>query len=321
MDLPELGFGAAPLAGLFDPVDEAAASQTLQAALDAGIRYYDTAPFYGFGLSERRVGDAVRGKEGIALSTKAGRILKPGLPDNAAELNWPKPLPFHPEFDYGYDGVMRSYEDSLQRLGLDRIDILYLHDIDAYTHNDPAEEARYFKDAMAGGYRALDELRRNGDVSAIGIGVNEIPVCLRVLEHGDWDIFLLAGRYTLLEQESLDPLLERCKARDVKVVVGGPFNSGILAGGATWNYAEAPASVRDRVAGLRKVCEAHSVPLPAAALQFPLAHPVVASVIPGTRTPSELREVLVWKSTAIPSTLWTDLKSEGLLNPDAPVPD
>ncbi|MDE0530183.1 MAG: aldo/keto reductase [Albidovulum sp.] len=321
MDLPDLGFGGAPVAGLFDPVGEAAASQTLQAALDAGLRYFDTAPYYGFGLSERRIGDAVRGKEGIVLSTKVGRLLKPGLPDDAAGLGWPKPLPFHPVFDYGYDGVMRSYEDSLQRLGLDRVDILYLHDIDAYTHGDPSEEARHFNDAVTGGYRALEELRRSDDVSAIGIGVNEVDVCLRVLEHGDWDIFLLAGRYTLLEQDALDPLLERCKVQEVKVVVGGPFNSGILAGGATWNYAEAPASVRDRAARLRDICEAHSVPLPAAALQFPLAHPVVECVIPGTRTPGELREVMDWKDTDIPAELWTDLKSEGLLNPVAPIPD
>lgn len=321
MNLNDLGFGGAPVGGLLDPVDDAAASQTLQAALDAGIRYFDTAPFYGFGLSERRIGDAIRGNVGIRLSTKAGRILQPGLAENAAELGWPNPLPFRPVFDYGYDGIMRSFEDSLQRLGLDRMDILYLHDIGAFTHTDPSEEARHFRDAMTGGYRALDELRRSGDVSSIGIGVNETDVCLRALEHGDWNIILLAGRYTLLEQEALNPLFHRCGERGISVVIGGPFNSGILVGGTTWNYTEAPVPVRERVALLQAVCEAHSVPLPAAALQFPIAHPVVEWVVPGARKPDELQQILAWSETGIPTGLWADLKSEGLLDPSAPTPD
>ena len=321
MDLNNLGFGGAPLGGLLDPVDDTAASQTLQAALNAGIQYFDTAPFYGFGLSERRIGDAVRGSDGVKLSTKVGRVLQPGLAENAVELGWPNSLPFHPVFDYGYDGIMRSFEDSLQRLGLDRIDILYLHDIGAFTHSDPSEEARHFKDAMTGGYRALDELRCSGTVSSIGIGVNETAVCLRVLEHGDWNIFLLAGRYTLLEQEALNPLFCRCGERGIKVVIGGPFNSGILVGGTTWNYSEASLPVRERVARLQAVCEAHFIPLPAAALQFPIAHPVVEWVIPGVRQPEELRQILAWSEIEVPAGLWADLKSEGLLAPCAPTPD
>ncbi|WP_112322819.1 aldo/keto reductase [Oceanibium sediminis] len=321
MMLPELGFGGAPLGGLLNPVDEAAAARTLDAALAAGLRYFDTAPYYGFGLSERRFGDALRDRADITLSTKVGRLLTPGLPPDPAAYGWPKPLPFHPVFDYGYEAVMRSFEDSLQRLGLDHVDILFLHDIGADTHTDPDEEARHFRDAMSGGYRALDELRRAGDISAIGIGVNEIDVCLRSLDHGDWDVFLLAGRYTLLEQAPLDALFPRLAAAETKVVVGGPFNSGILVGGSTWNYAEAPAEVRDRTSAIARVCAAHGVPLPAAALQFPLAHPQVSSVIPGTRTPAELAEVLAWKNTTIPPALWSDLKSEGLLAAGAPTPD
>jgi len=320
MELPELGFGGAPLAGLLDPVGDAAAMQTLDAALAAGIRYFDTAPFYGFGLSERRIGDAIRDQVGTILSTKVGRLLKPGLPPDPAALGWPRPLPFHPVYDYGYDGVLRSVEDSLQRLGCERIDILFVHDIGPFTHPDPDEEARHFRDAMDGGYRALDDLRRSGQVSAVGIGVNEIDVCLRALEHGDWDLFLLAGRYTLLEQDALDPLFTRCRERDVDIVIGGPFNSGILVGGDTWNYAEAPGDVRTRVNALGRVCAAHGVDLPAAALQFPLAHPQVASVIPGTRTPDEFAQLLVWRDTRIPDALWSDLKAEGLLHEDAPTP-
>lgn len=320
MDLPDLGFGGAPLGGLLDPVGDAAAANTVQAALDAGLKYFDTAPYYGFGLSERRLGDAVRNQDGIILSSKVGRVLKPGLPDDPLGFGWPKPLPFTPVYDYSYDGVMRSYEDSLQRLGRDRIDILYLHDIGRSTHTNPVEEERHFNDAMTGGYRALDELRRTGDVSAIGIGVNETDVSLRVLEHGVWDIFLVAGRYTLLEQEALDPLFTRLSERDVKVVVGGPFNSGILVGGTTWNYETAPSAIVDRVEALTCVCAAHLVPLPAAALQFPLAHPVVTSVIPGTRTPEEFAQVLSWYSTEIPASFWSDLKSEGLLSAETPTP-
>ncbi len=320
MELPLLGFGGAPLGGLLDPVAEFAAIGTLNAALESGIRYFDTAPFYGFGLSERRIGDAVRDRDGIILSTKVGRLLKPGPADDPAARGWPRPLRFHPVYDYSYDGVMRSFEDSLQRMGRDRIDILFMHDIGPFTHASPDDEARHFQDATTGGYRALEALRRSGHVSAIGIGVNEIEVLERALDHGDWDLFLLAGRYTLLEQAGLDQFFPRCARRGVRLVIGGPFNSGVLVGGATWNYAAAPAEIQDRVARLERVCAAHHTPLPAAALQFPMAHPLVASVIPGTRSPDEFAQLLQWRDTPIPSTLWSDLKAEGLLHPEAPTP-
>lgn len=320
MDLPQLGFGGAPIGGLLDPVDDTAAIRTVDAALDAGIRYFDTAPYYGFGLSEHRLGKALRDRTDAIVSTKVGRLLKPGLPPDPLIYGWPKPLPFHPVYDYSYDGVMRSFEDSLQRMGRDRIDILYIHDIDRFTHGDTEDQAGYFNDAMTGGYRALEELKRAGCVQAIGIGVNEIQVCLETLEHGDWDVFLLAGRYTLLEQAAHESLLAKCAAQGVRIVIGGPFNSGILAGGATWNYAEAPPDIRDRVAGLRRVCEAHGVALAAAAVQFPLAHPTVASVIPGIRTPGEFAELLDFHRAPIPAGLWSDLKTENLLHPDVPTP-
>lgn len=318
IELPKLGLGCAPLGGLLDGVSPHNAAAVLETALERGVRYFDTAPYYGFGLSERRVGDAIRNRPEVILSTKVGRLLKAGAPDDPAAFGWPEPLPFHPVYDYSYDGVMRSYEDSLQRLGLDRIDILLLHDIGAFTHADPDEERRHFRDAMSGGYRALDELRRAGQVKAIGIGVNEIDVSLRTLDNGDWDVFLLAGRYTLLEQTSLEELFPACQRTRTRIVIGGPYNSGILVGGRSWNYADAPAEMVDRVLRIRGVCERHDVPMPAAALQFCLAHPVVDTVIPGARTRQELLQAMEWMETEIPDGLWEDLKQEGLLDLAAP---
>ncbi len=320
IELPRLGLGCAPLGGLLNGVSSEGAAEVLATALERGLRFFDTAPFYGFGLSERRVGDAIRGRPDVILSTKVGRLLKPGAPEDPAAFGWPEPLPFHPVYDYGYDGVMRSYEDSLQRLGLDRIDILLLHDIGSFTHPDPDEERRHFRDAMSGGYRALDELRRAGQIKAIGIGVNEVDVSLRVLEHGQWDVFLLAGRYTLLEQTPLEKLFPECERRGTRIIVGGPYNSGILVGGSTWNYADAPAELHARVHRIREVCDRHGVPLPAAALQFCLANPIVDTVIPGTRTRQELLQAMEWLETAIPDGFWDDLKREGLLTTSAPTP-
>jgi D-threo-aldose 1-dehydrogenase len=318
IDLPELGLGCAPLAGLMAPVAAGDAADVLRLALDRGIRFFDTAPYYGLGLSERRVGDALRGRPDVILSTKAGRLLRPGAAPDPAALGWPAALPFHPVYDYGYDAVVRSHADSLQRLGLDRVDILLLHDIGAFTHTDPETEQRHFRDAMAGGYRALDALRRSGQVRAIGIGVNEVEVAQRVLDHGDWDVILLAGRYTLLEQTPLATLFPACARAGTRIVAGGPYNSGILVGGRHWNYAEAPLAVQERVTRLRTLCDSHGVPLPAAALHFCLAHPVVASVIPGVRSPQELAQTLDWLATPIPATLWDDLRGEGLIDPTAP---
>ena len=315
--VPTLGFGGAPLGGLFNAVDDTEALATLNTALDQGMTYVDTAPFYGFGLSERRVGDALHDRSHV-LSTKVGRLLKPGRMDNPGALGWPAALPFEPVFDYSYDGIMRSYEDSLQRLGLDRIDILYVHDIGEMTHG--ADNQTHFKALIDGGYRALDDLRRSGRIAAIGLGVNETEICKQALEHGDWDVFLLAGRYTLLEQNALNDLMPLCAARDVSLVIGGPFNSGILAGGTTWNYAAAPDHVMQKVKSLSETCARFGVPLPAAALQFPLAHPTVASVIPGLRNRTELTDALNWAAHAIPGDFWAALKAQNLLHPEAPTP-
>lgn len=313
--LPCLGFGGAALGGLFNAVNPEAAKSTLQTAYDAGLTYVDTAPFYGFGRSERAVGDVLRGRDYI-LSTKVGRLLRPGAMADPAAMGWPDALPFHPEFDYSYDGIMRSFQDSQQRLGLSRIDILYVHDIGRETHGD--DNSGHFADLENGGYRALDELRNNGDVSAIGLGVNEAEICRKALKIGDWDVFLLAGRYTLLEQDPLNNLLPECQAAGTSIVIGGPYNSGVLVGGDTWNYGAIPENVRTRVAALKQVCDHFNVPLAAAALQFPLAHPAVVSVIPGLRSKAELQATLEWAKVEIPPEFWATLKQGRLMHSDAP---
>ncbi len=229
-------------------------------------------------------------------------------------------LPFTPVFDYSYDAIMRSYEDSLQRTGLDKIDILYVHDIGNLTHGDTDGPAQ-FEIAMGDGYRALEALRSSGAISAIGLGVNETAVCQAALERGDWDVFLLAGRYTLLEQSPLDDLFPACEKAGTDIVVGGPFNSGVLVGGETFDYDQIPQYVASRVAKLKNICDAHNIPLAAAALQFPLAQPIVKSVIPGPRTPSELSQILDWWNINIPASLWSDLQSEGMIRADAILPD
>ncbi len=327
LKLSALGFGAAPLGNLYQPVAEADARATLEAALEMGATYVDTAPYYGFGLSERRVGDVLRERQGWTLSSKVGRLLRPlPAPSGDAERHgFRSPMPFEPLYDYTYDGVLRSYEDSLQRLGLTRIDILYVHDIGALTHGDRHAET-FHQLTAGGGFRALEDLRASRAITAFGLGVNECEVCLQAIEHVDLDVILLAGRYTLLEQGALDDLLPQCARRGISIVIGGPFNSGILATGAKaggpirYDYAPAPASVIQRVARIEAICEAHGAPLAAAALQFPLAHPSVVSVIPGMDRPARVREAVDLYHTPIPADVWDELRQQGLIRPDAPVP-
>ncbi|MBD3678832.1 MAG: aldo/keto reductase [Rhodobacteraceae bacterium] len=312
-----LGLGGAPLGGNFVDLDYRQASELIGAAREAGIGYFDTAPWYGFGRSERVMGDMLRGSEYV-LSDKVGRLLKPGAVTNPADFGMVDPLPFHVVYDYGYDGIMRAYEDNLQRLGLDRIDILLAHDIGAFQHGE--ENSRHFRDLADGGYRAMDELRRNGLVKAIGLGVNENEVCHDALSIGEWDVFLLAGRYTLLEQTPIKTLFPACEAAGTTIICGGPFNSGILVGREMWNYAKAPADVVDKVRAIGEVADKFEVPLAAAALQFPLFNGIVSSVIPGPRNKSELVQILEWTQTTIPASFWTTLKSKGLLDEAAPTP-
>ncbi len=323
-----LGFGAAPIGNMRRVLSEAEAEATVRRAWDLGVRYFDTAPLYGHGLSEQRVGRALAGerRDGFLLSTKVGRVLDPCRPGEEASGIYLGVPPVKVRYDYSYDGVMRSYAESLSRLGLDRVDILYVHDIDATAHGDrEGAEARTRELIDEGGWRALDELRGAGDVSAIGAGVNEWQPCARLLELADPDIFLLAGRYTLLEQEALATLLPTCEQRGVGVVIGGPFNSGVLATGATpdalYDYAPAPPEILVRTAAIEAICARHGVRLARAALQFPLGHPAVVSVIPGGQTPEQVAENHDLLREPVPDRLWRDLKAAGLMSLDAPTPE
>jgi len=257
------------------------------------------------------------------VSTKVGRWYRPA-PRGANRGNWAGGLEFDAVLDYSYDGTMRAFEQSLLRLGLARVDVLLIHDVDVHTHGSREACDRHFDAAMAGAYRALLELRQNGDVSAIGVGVNEADMCARFARAGDFDCMLLAGRYSLLEQGALDEFLPLCEAKNIGVLAGGVFNSGILASGprtgSKYNYADAPAKVRERVARLAEVCSAHGVPLAAAAIQFPLGHPCVSSVVIGAVSAPEIRHNFELMRVPIPSALWADLKNEGLVRAEAPVP-
>ena len=320
LEVTTLGLGGASLAGIFTGVAPEQARATVGHALDVGITYVDTAPQYGLGRSEHLVGDALRQRrDGVVLSSKVGRLLKPVDPAEQDRGAWVDPLPFNQVYDYSYDGVMRSFEDSQQRLGLKDIDILYVHDIGTATHGVEGNKPLWAQLA-GGGYRALRELRDAGVVKAIGLGVNEWQILMDAFELGDWDVFLLAGRYTLLEQTSLTPFMTTCIERGASVVVGGPFNSGILVGGDKFNYAKAPDEIVARVRAIDAVCREFDVPLPAAALQFPLTHPAVCNVLPGPRSPQELDGILAWWDAEIPNGLWTSLAAKGLLAAGTPIP-
>jgi D-threo-aldose 1-dehydrogenase len=319
--LTRLGLGCAQLGGLYEPMTEAEAGALVDAAWDLGIRYFDTAPYYGFTLSERRLGTALRERprDSYVISTKAGRLMRPDPSVKPGECGWAAPLPFRPHYDYSHDGILRSHEDSLQRLGLDRIDILYVHDIGRVTHGDL--HPHYWEQlTRGGGLRALEQLREEGAIKAFGLGVNEWEVVADALDICALDCVLLAGRYTLLEQASLAPLMDRCARAGTAVVIGGPFNSGILAGSNKFNYEDAPATVVERVAAIAAICREFGVPLQAASLQFPMAHPAVVSCIPGAQHSAQLRQNAHWFSQPLPAALWEALTRAGLVDKRAPVP-
>jgi D-threo-aldose 1-dehydrogenase len=324
LKLSTLGFGGTGLGNMYVPMPEHSVIETLTAAYAAGMRYYDSAPLYGHGLSELRLGTGLRmfADPDVIVSSKVGWRLRPafGKPTEAGLFR--DIVAFARFNDYSYDGAMRSFEDSLNRLGTDRLDILLIHDVDRRNQGDRFAEA--FTQAMAGAYKALLSLRDQGVVKAIGCGLNEWEACQAFAEAGDFDCFLLAGRYTLLEQESLNSFLPLCEKRGIGIILGGPYNSGILASGAVkgawFDYAPASAEVLARVAAIEEICSAHRVALKAAALQFPLHHPCVASVIPGTSNAAELSENLRMLHAPVPAQLWRDLKSAGLMDTRAPTP-
>lgn len=321
----KLGMGTAPLGNLYRAITEDEAQAVLNRAWEAGVRYYDTAPLYGLGLSETRLNHFLRGKDrdSYVLSTKVGRLLEVTQPDARDGFGKWFEVPARREiYDYGYDGVMRSVELSLERLGIDRIDILYAHDLDIANHGTQEVLDAKLNELMTGGYKALLSLRDQGVIKAFGAGVNEWQSCQWMAERGDFDIFLLAGRYTLLEQEALDSFLPLCEARGIGIVIGGPYNSGVLASGpkpgAFYNYDPAPDHILDRVRQIETICTAHDVRLVDAAFQFPLRHPSVVSVIPGGQGLNEMESNIAAEQTVIPDALWVDLKAAGLMRKDAP---
>jgi D-threo-aldose 1-dehydrogenase len=329
LEVTTLGLGGAPMGGFRATIADAEAVALTDTAYELGVRYFDTSPYYGYGRSELRMGAALRDKprESYVLSTKIGRILhamKPGEKPPAEFRD--NGLPgFAPVFDYTYDGVMRSLEHSHLRLGISKIDIALVHDVDFWTTKDRAVLDQRFKTVMDSGYRALDELRRAGVIGAIGVGINESDTSLRFIQAGDFDCMLLAGRYTLLEQGALEAFLPECVKRGVSVILGGPYNSGILTGGvtdsATHDYAQAPAPLIDKARRIEAVCQRHGVALGAAAMQFPLFHPALCSVIPGALSATEVKQNVERLSARIPSELWSELKREKLIDPAAPTPN
>ena len=328
LDVTRLGFGGATLGDARATLDEQTAEATLVAAYESGIRYFDTAPWYGTGKSEHRFGHVLRTKprDSYSLSTKVGRILvRPEDPAAFSQERWTGGLPFVVRFDYTYAGVMRAYEDSLQRLGVNTVDALLIHDLDFGYHEDEAGvRARFDELDRGGGYRALSELKERGEIRAIGAGINVTGFIPRFLERFDLDVFIVAMPYTLLSQAALDAELPLVHERGASVVIGAPFASGILARGPddepTYGYRPAETPIVERTRRIREVCGRHGVPLGAAALQFPFGHPAVASIIPGPNAPDQVRANVDWMRVEIPSDFWAELKAEGLLRLDAPTP-
>ena len=325
----ELGFGTAPIGGVYREVSDEDAHATMTRAWDLGVRYFDTAPLYGLGLSEIRLNRVLRGRvrDDFLVSSKVGRLMRPPEKGKTREgigkwFGVPNRVGV---YDYSYDGVMRSLEFTLERTGLDRIDILYVHDLDVWTHGSRAVMQGYRDQFMAGGYGALIAMRDQGVIRAIGGGINEWEQCQWLAERGDFDLFLLAGRYTLLEQEALVSFLPLCLARGIGIVIGGPYNSGILATGARpgafYNYEVAPEPVMEKVRRIEAVCGGHGVRLVDAAFQFPLLHPAVVSVIPGGQGVGEVEANVRAAGAVIPAALWADLKAQGLMREEAPVGD
>jgi D-threo-aldose 1-dehydrogenase len=324
LELSVLGLGGAPLGNLFEAIPEARAEATIRAALDAGVGYFDTAPQYGHGRSEHRFGRVLREapREAFALSTKVGRMLDPVDPAEVAHVRWRCPLPFAIRHDYTRDAALRSVEDSLQRLGLARIDVLYIHDVDR-AHQGADYDAR-LREALDGAVPALIGLRDEGVVGGIGIGVNEVEPCVAFAHAAPLDLYMLAGRYTLLEQGGLDDLWPLAREQGFSLAIAGPFNSGILAtgavAGARHNYGEVAPEVAALVGRLQAVCEAHGVPLGAAAVQFPLGQERVATVVTGAVRPEEIEANVAWMRHEVPPALWDDLRAQGLIAEGVPTP-
>lgn len=307
-----LGLGTAALPGLYSAVEKTDAIAAIRRTLEKGLNFIDTAPMYGHGMSEELLGEALAGvpRDSYVLSTKVGRLLLPEDPARRENNSqWKNASPYRWHFDFSYDAVMRSFEESLKRMKVDRIDVLLIHDPD--DHWEPA---------IRHAYRAVRKLREQGVVRAIGAGMNQWEMLRRFALEGDFDCFLLAGRYTLIDHSSLADFLPVCEEKKISIIIGGPYNSGILAGGNTFNYEPATAALLEKVQQIGAICRRHGVDLKAAALQFPLAHPAVVATIPGARTSTELDENLRLMSVSVPPALWAELRSAGFLPAEAPLP-
>lgn len=326
LSVTQFGFGTAPLAGFRTAIPERDAVETVEAAYEAGVRLFDSSPYYGYGRAELRMGAALRDRprDDLVVSTKIGRWMTPVPRGQTIEGMRRGGINHYPTFDYSYDGVHRSLEQSLLRMGMDRVDIVLVHDVDFWTTGDRLILEDRFSEVMNGAYRALSDLRSQGVIGAIGVGLNEAEISARFVRAGDFDCVLLAGRYTLLEQKSLDDFMPLCEKRGVSVILGGPLNSGVLATGARqgakYDYNDAPAWVMNRVARIEEVCARHDTPIAAAALQFPLAHPAMAAIIPGAVSRAEIQGNFALLRRPIPTALWDELRSLGLIDARAPVP-
>lgn len=317
LEVTRLGLGCAALGGLYGDIPDEQAYAVVHRALDLGLNLFDTAPLYGSGKSETRIGEVLKTipRYNFVLCSKVGRVLEPATDedkDDGTAIFGDLP-PLRPVFDFSYDGVMRSFEESLQRLQLDRIDVLHIHDPDDH-----------YQAAMDGAYPAIAKLREQGLISGVSAGMNQWEMLSAFARAGDFDCFLLAGRYSLLEQTSLDDLLPLCEEKNIGILAGGTYNSGILAKGATtgakYNYGDAPPEIIERAQQLEAVSARHGVDIKAAASQFALAHPVITAIIPGTRQPDRVTENFELLKVKIPGDYWAELRAEGLLHPDAPVP-
>lgn len=326
LQLPVFGMGTAHMGELYSAVEESVAKATFEAAWQSGVRYFDTAPWYGRGLAEHRTGAYLRTRERseFSITTKVGRTLhRPANPATFDHGPWLGGLNFEVKFDYSYDGIMRSYEQALQRLALDTVDALVIHDLDSKFH-DEKTIAAHSKALSETGMKALDALKSSGDIKAIGMGINMKEQLADLAQQVDLDFVLVAMPYTLIDQESLHTGMKACLERNVSVIVGAPFASGILATGtagvAHYDYGAASEKIIEKVRRIEAVCDAHWITLQAAALQFPLAHPAAASIIPGASNAQEIMANVASLDAPIPAQFWSDLKTEQLLDADAPVP-
>jgi D-threo-aldose 1-dehydrogenase len=325
LEVTAIGFGAAPLGDIYEVLDDATAIATVENAANAGITLFDAAPLYGQGIAEHRVGTALRRRPpgSFVLSTKVGRLLVPAPKGRTRTTRYVGGLSFDVVHDYSYDAAMRSHEHSLLRFGLPKVDVLLIHDADAWSHG-PVEGPKRYREAMDGAYKALEKLRGEGVIKGIGIGLNDSAYAARYLRDGDFDCMLIAGRYSLLEQPALSEVLPLAAKKNVGVMLGGVFNSGILATGpvkgARYNYVEAPPEILDKVRRIERICRSHGVTLPTAAVQFCLGHEAVSSVVLGAVRPVEVECNVAALATKVPAQLWADLKSEKLLDPSAPTP-